>query len=158
MNSCNVGLQTTSECSVEEQFQNLQDLKDDEYNLLKHRIDKFYKILNGTICAKHIRRYLEDYSLYQKICCNPFEKHAKASTSKLSIVHMKLCEDAIHYLVMHLKPGSKLCVNCKKELTSAIQREKEKSERNKEVQTELQVDIYPEITAEVKIFPCLTIF
>ena len=74
------------------------------------------------ICKHHHKQIFVDFPNNQKACKSPFEpKHKKAVKNGLKLVSLYDAQQAFHCLDVSLKPGEKLCVNCRIKLYNAIE-------------------------------------
>ena len=84
-----------------------------------------FEIVN--ICKHHHKQTFVDFPSNQRSCKDPFEpKHKKSVKNGLKLVSLYDAQQALHYLKVGLKPGEKLCVNCRIKLYNAIEEKKQK--------------------------------
>ncbi|CAG9831342.1 unnamed protein product [Diabrotica balteata] len=120
---CDVGNLTKSECHLnsytkEKHLYKLEKLSAEEIVLLKYRIDNYYTISEGTICDHHKCIYLTYFTTFKYKCCDPFTIHPKNITTNLRILQLETCKKAMESLLLKLKPGDKICINCMKILNA----------------------------------------
>ena len=70
----------------------------------------------SSLCDAHRKCYIKMYSLNQKKCCDPIERHKdKSITRSLSAITLAMAQQySTNYV--SLVPGKKLCTECRKKV------------------------------------------
>ena len=157
---CNVGLVTKTEnqCHLKtyssvQILHSINSFSTEEVRLLRFRIDNYFS-LEDTICSFHKYKYLDYFSSYMSKCCDPFKMHKKSITgSNLRSMSLRFCNETLNKIMIKLKPGDKICVNCENKIIKIINLENEisaKEESNVTKATDLvAVQEVDEIDQEV---------
>ena len=80
--------------------------------LLQQRTDHDGKFeINSTICLHHKAALITRYETLEKYCSDPFRMYEKRITKALRVVDVETAKR------LKIKPGQKLCVNCRMKAT-----------------------------------------
>ena len=85
----------------------IASLTNEIQELLRLRTEATFEI-NSTICFHHKASLITRYETLQKQCSDPFKMHVKRITKALRVVDIETAKQ------LKIKPGQKLCVNCRK--------------------------------------------
>lgn len=86
----------------------IADLTNDAQELLRLRTKMPSFESNSTICLHHESILIARYESLQKHCCDPFQMHTKHMKSSLRCVNTETAKQ------LKVKPGQKLCPECRK--------------------------------------------
>lgn len=114
---CFVGWSNNTKCGDDitknDRIWNFDELSSEEQLLLELRIPN---INFKNICSYHRLYYLNNYSLKQNICLDPFKKHKSSIKNNLREISVDIYYKFKQATGKIITPGKKLCLNCLKEI------------------------------------------
>ncbi|XP_065642225.1 ARL14 effector protein-like [Hydra vulgaris] len=154
---CSIDLLTSDECNGQQMLLKLIEILSNEEKItisLRCNIE----LSNLTIlCKRHTTKYLKLFPVWQKACCDPFNKHTKKITNKLYTIQL-LLENLIVVTInesqimmrisLNIAPGQKLCKPCKQKI--AIKENlKEKKQSQGEQDEDFLISSFKSKTQEI---------
>lgn len=80
----------------------LTDVDEHDLDNLCFRVEGYEKILDHSICDYHVDRSINHNHVNYASCCNPLRTHKKGIISKLLTLHLEMCKQVKHEVMILL--------------------------------------------------------
>ncbi|XP_047126478.1 uncharacterized protein LOC124807875 [Hydra vulgaris] len=148
---CSIGLMTSDACEGQQDV--IETLSNEEKIIISLRCNIELSNLE-ILCERHNTKYLKMYPIWQKACCDPFNRHTKKITKNLGVVTIKESQVMMRNC-LNIPPGKKLCKPCKQKIArkkELTEEEQSKSEQDEDFLISPCKKIRQEINKELKNF------